>query len=254
MIGLGKREIAQPSFLSAARQVHSTRATVSSRVLWPFVASLRRVCVNAQPALAHVQMSEGELRDPDVRVSYANAFSLIEKLVAYSGRSDLGLLAAHEVQQGYFDLLEIALRCAPTVGDAIEHLISFFVLLDDGAEMTLTRGPVLSEMRYVVNCDLSVHPAYVEFLPAMLLIAARRETNVATLGGECIYFQHANAASVDLYQELFRSSVYFNAAENVAIFRSEILTLPFCRANALMEKEAIAAINESITEIEDWTR
>jgi hypothetical protein len=220
-------------------------ASVSSRVLWPFVAAFRRVGGDVAEVLQRIGLNEGQLRDPDVRIAYATAAELMETLVHHSGRGDLGLLAAGEVERGHFDLLELAVRSAPTLGEAIEHLVRFFVLLDDGAELALTRGPERSEMRLVGTSGSLVHPAYVEFLPAMLLLAARRETEVATLGAERICFRHSAAAPLQPYEALFRAPVRFEANEDVAVFPTEILALPFLRANPPLQDQAIAVIRGS---------
>ncbi len=221
-------------------------ATVNSRVLWPFVVAFQHCDGDLLVELDRVGLNEGQLRDPDVRIPYCTAGKLIDNLVKATGRGDLGLLAAREVERGHFDLLELAVRSAPTLGQAIDHLVHFFVLLDDGAVLTLERGREQSAMRLTFNAGPPIHPAYVEFIPSMLLLAARRETDVANLRAESACFQHQALAPVEPYDELFGCSVRFGAAENVATFPSGILTLPFRRANPPMQKEAVAAIGGCI--------
>jgi hypothetical protein len=187
------------------------------------------------------------LRDPDVRIPFPVAYDLIETLIVDSGRNDLGLLAGRAVQVGYFDLLELAIRSAPTLGDAAENLIRYSVLIVDGAELRLERGPVFSKIRHVVTCGLPVHPAYDEFIAATMLLFARRETNVDSLAAESISFRHAALASEESYKALFKSPIYFNADKGDAIFRTELLALPFRRSNPPMEQKALDVIRDCVS-------
>lgn len=245
MGSLGKSTTTEPRWVARQRQL---RATFSSRLLWPFVAASQQIGTNVQTSLIRVELTEGQLRDPNVRIPFPVAYDLLETLVADSGRSDLGQLAAKAVQRGYFDLFELAIRSAPTLGDATETMIRFSELVVDGAVFTLERGPVFSKMRFVVNCGLPVHPTYVEFIAATVLLFARREANVDSIGCESISFQHAALASAESYEALFQSPIYFNADENVAVFRTELFALPCRRSNPPMEREAIAVIRECVSE------
>ena len=217
-------------------------AHVSSRMVWPWVLACRELGLDLRLEFARLGLSEGQLRDPEVRLSHATLHELIQCLIDRSGREDLALLAACEVDRGYFDLLDLAVRTSATLGDAMERMVSFFGLLDDGVELFMRRGAVQSEMGLTVNPGHALHPAYVEFIPAMLLLAARRETGVPELRGDEIFFAHSARSDEAPYLELFGGRVIFDAAETTALFASRLLSLPMLRANAPQQRAAELAL------------
>lgn len=236
MVGTGGTG-SEPGELGLARH-----ASINSRALWPWYTAAHQLGVSPQLQLAHLGLSEGQLRDPGERVSYATTMALFERLVRITGRRDLGLVAARAVEPGHFELLELVMRSSDTLGLALKRLVRFFAVVDDGGAMVLKRDPTYSELSYQVTCGLPVYPAYTEFLSAMLLLAARRETGVDALSGHSMAFPHAGPADVAPYEELFASQVHFEAPEAVAVLRNHDLALPLRRANAALQRSALNAI------------
>ena len=187
-------------------------------------------------------LRENALRDADVRVPHAVAQPFIERLVEETGCPELGLLAAKEVEGGHFDLLEVAARSTPTLGVAVDLLLRFFWLVDDGVSLRLRPGSQLAEMQMRISPSLQLHPAYVEFIPAMLLLAGRRETLDDSMSAESIWFEHAVSGPIDPYRELFKGPVLFGASRNLARFPIEHLYQRMQRANPDVCRAAEAAL------------
>lgn len=219
-------------------------ATISSRVLWPWLVAARDLGVDPTASLQRLGLIEGQLRDPGHRIAYAPSQALIAALVEETERDDLGLLAAAKVEPGHFELLELAVRSAPTLGRAIGHLVRFFALFDDGASLVFHPGQETSGLGYVVTCGQVAHPAYVEFVPAMLLLASRRETGVEALRPTVIRFRHPSPPSAEPHARLFQAPVVFDASEDLATMRSQDLALPLLRANTHTHRRAVAAIRD----------
>ncbi|MDD9947806.1 MAG: AraC family transcriptional regulator [Myxococcales bacterium] len=220
----------------------ATGASINSRMLWPWILAFRDLGLDPKQELARVGLTEGQLRDPGERIPYDKTQALIAGLVACSGRRDLGLLSARVVEAGHFELLELAARSARTLGAAIEHIVRFFSLVDSGGELSLEPGDLRSRMSYQAISGHPAHPAYIEYVPALLLLAARRETGRADLCPLRVSFRHAGPEGMPAYGELFGCQVRFNAPATVAVVDSDVLFWPMIRANSRTHRSAISAI------------
>lgn len=217
---------------------------VSSRMVWPWVTACRRLGLDLALDFARHGLSEGQLRDPEFRLSHSTLSSVVRCLIHRSEREDLALLAAQEVDRGYFDLLELAVRTSATLADSITCLTTFFGLVDSGVELCLRRGPEHSELVLTARPGCALHPAYPEFILAMLQLAARRETGVIELASDQVYFAHAAHGDVSPYRALFFGSVTFGATETKTQFASRWLSLPMLRANPQQQRAATQALME----------
>lgn len=217
-------------------------ATVWSRAIWPWISAARELGHGVADTLAEHGVAEAEVRDPDRRFSYPRARSLVEALVAETGRPDLGLVAAEMVEPGHFDLLELALRSAPNLEGAISQLMYFYPWFDDGTTVRFERLTDMAAITFVPQGDAFVHPAFAEYVMTMLFLAARRETGQHGMNPRSISFRHPCGTSPDGYERVFAAPVQFSAPHYRCCMDLQDLARPMQRANVQTHRRAVSAM------------
>ena len=131
-----------------------------------------------------------QLRQPFVRWSQRTC-NHIAKFACDTFGADAAMSAAQTVEAGHFQLLELLVRTAPTVGDGLRIGCSFFRLLHNGGRLVHERmASGAHAVTWVPPEDYTVHHAYVELTFGVTVLGIRREARCA----------HASAAEVSLHR------------------------------------------------------
>jgi AraC-like DNA-binding protein len=202
-------------------------------VLWPFGEALRRLGI--EPPDAGTLF--GDVAPASARLGHAQANTLLEWAVEISGREDLGILAAETVEPGHFELVELASRSGRTAGEGIATLASLVTILHEGLEVKLIRAPEVSRVRIALD-GLPIHPAGYDFIVALLISSARRETRLAELTPLFVKLPCAARASSSAHPlaRLIACPIEFDADALELGFPTAFLDVPLARANAPMSE------------------
>ncbi|MET0283142.1 MAG: AraC family transcriptional regulator ligand-binding domain-containing protein [Polyangiales bacterium] len=200
----------------------------SSPTLHPMVAqfvlgALGKVAPEAQ--LARVSFG--------ARIPHQHANWILKQVVAFTGRRDLGVMAAECAEPGDFELVEVAARIQRTFGEALEALAGLLPMVHDSARMEIKRGPETS------RCELSLgsarlHPVGWDFIAATLLIAARRQTG-AFFTITRIELPYARSHGEPPLHRLVECPVTYDAPVLAVEFPSAGLALPLARHDPSMQ-------------------
>jgi AraC-like DNA-binding protein len=208
----------------------SAQPTVHAVVLWPFAQALRRLgLLPPDPSDVLGQQSSWA----SARVPHAQSQELLQWALEYSGRPDLGVIAAETVEPGHFELIELASRAQSTVGEAIDTMATLVPLLHDGIELKLERGAQKSVLR-ISAPGLWIHPAGYDFIVASLMIAGRRQTLIEGLCPRHIRFPYPRPTSNDppAIARIVACELGYDGEALEIEFESAHLAIRLVRANA----------------------
>lgn len=214
-------------------------------VIWPFIEAVRRLGVEL-PAELPSHLTAGGFGE---RVPHEQASLLLDWAIAFTGRVDLGLLAAEAVEPGHFELVELASRTQGTVGEGLATLAGLASLLHDGLSVKLVRGETTSRLRIELQEGLRIHPAGYDFIVASLLIAGRRQTGIADLKLSFIRLPYALPSQLASVAEhsllrLVQCAIELDADVLEIGFPTAALEVPLMRANASMSQALQQAARE----------
>jgi AraC-like DNA-binding protein len=208
-------------------------ASLHAVVLWPFGEALRRLGI-ATPDASTVF---GDVAPGSARLPHAQANTLLEWAVQASGRADLGILAAEAVEPGHFDLVELASRSGATVGEGVATLASLVPILHEGLEVKVVRAPEVSRVCIALD-GLPIHPAGYDFIVALLILSARRETRLAELTPRFVRLPYAAqpGAAPHPLSRLIACPIELGSDALELGFPTAFLDVPLSRANAPMSE------------------
>ena len=72
---------------------------------------------------------------------------LISRAVVHSNNPDIGLKAYGQVKPGIYDVVGYVMMSSPTLKRALEHLVRFCALIDNGTELSLYKEGTTYRLR-----------------------------------------------------------------------------------------------------------
>ncbi|MEY4581791.1 MAG: hypothetical protein RL701_6494 [Pseudomonadota bacterium] len=217
-----------PRYPAAVRQSPARSATLHSVVIWPFVEAIRRLGL-ALPDWARQAEAES---DATTRVTHDDASQLLAWAVEFTGRNDLGVLAAEAVEPGHFDLIELAARTQNTVSEALAMVASFVSVLHEGLTLQVVRGQDTTRIIVELLEGAQLHPAGYDFIVATLVIAGRRQTRAADMDPIRVALPYPAPEGVHPLARVIQSKLEFGVAALEIEASNATLDLPLTRANA----------------------
>ncbi len=207
-----------------------TRATLSTRLVVPFLRAAVRAGVSLDDDLPELKLDRTDLTDPDVRVPHRLAIDLLEFAIERTGDEALGLHAAELVEPGQFDVSEYAALSSETLGECIERSGRYLRLLHDRLNTWL----VVEGERASQGCDmpppLRFPPAAVDFFLAVMVLMGRRIS--PGWNPLQVRFAYPEPSDTAEHVRVFQSTLRFGATDSCLVFSAERLAAPMPKADA----------------------
>ncbi|MCC6998349.1 MAG: AraC family transcriptional regulator [Deltaproteobacteria bacterium] len=143
--------------------------------------------------------------DPDARITLTLETQLWDQAARLTGDDAFGLHAAEGIRQGSFDVLDYAVRTAPTLLGALERLVRYNRLVHDAAVFSLHPRPGQVAAAADAHADANANAAAVRIEHALRIAGARQSRHAAeftvasliVIGGQMLGQRlHARAAEL----------------------------------------------------------
>lgn len=133
--------------------------------------------------------------DPDARIPLALETALWAEAERLTGDADFGLHAAERLQPGVFDVLDYAVRTAPTLRMALARLARYNRLEHDAATFSIIDGPETTRVEHAFEGGrpgqlVGQHRHSIEFTLASLVVIGSQLAG-KPLVPSAVVFQHA---------------------------------------------------------------
>ncbi|MBE7452083.1 MAG: AraC family transcriptional regulator [Kofleriaceae bacterium] len=186
---------------------------VSARVAALIIEAAVAAGASAPALCAASGFDRGRVDDPDARVAMDLVDRLWEAAADATGDPSFGLRAALGLRPGMFDVVDYAVRTAPTLRVAIERLVRYDRLVRDAGALGLTvvgdrarlahaQRPAAAPSRHAIECKL-----------ASLLVIARQLTG-RPLVATAVSFRHPAPTDVALHARVFGVAPCFAAGDD----------------------------------------
>ena len=114
-----------------------TVLSVSSRA---FMLACERLGVPRAQLLAAAELDQAVLLDPDGRLRLEQVGALWRAAYRLTGAPQLALLAAEGIPFGAYRVIDYLVANAPTVGEGLRKLATYFPIINTGVEISVCRG------------------------------------------------------------------------------------------------------------------
>jgi AraC-like DNA-binding protein len=212
-----------------------TETTVAASIMIDMLEQLARRGVPAAELCRRARVDPAFVSRPNDRIPGSWAERLWQEAEAASGDPLLGLHVAEHYRTGAISILGyIFLNCG-TGADALDRLIRFAALMNDGLRAHLSRdaGATTIRLEAVPGMDnflLRSGRHVFETMSAGIVLTLRRLTDRPAVPSQ-VWFRHRVAGPVEEYHRIFGTLVRFGQPEDRLTFRNEQLDVPIPAAD-----------------------
>jgi hypothetical protein len=220
--------------------------TTAGYGLWPWIELVRRNDIDLERLCRYAGVSMSALREPFARWSQTTCNRVAEFAYESIG-PDAAMAAARTVEAGHFQLLELLIRSAATVGDGLRIGCSLFPLLHWGGR--LAHEQRVNGSRVVTwqpPQEYVVHHGYIELTFGVTVLGIRRETGKAAASASAVTFRHALRGPVHAYESALGCTPQFGAAEDCLVFDATVAKLAMTRQNPELHRTARVLAEEML--------
>ncbi|HYP99884.1 MAG TPA: AraC family transcriptional regulator [Polyangiaceae bacterium] len=198
------------------------------------LAAARRLGADSAALAAHAEFDSSLASDPDARIPLRVETALWDEAARLTNDPAFGLHAAEGLRPGVFDVIDYAIRTAPTLRASLERLARYNRLVHDAAVFSVSQvGELLCVEHSLQGLKQSAHAA--EFTLASLVVVGG-QINGSPIGPSSVAFRHAPQATQSEYVRLFAAVPSFFARENSLTFPLELLERPLPTTDPLLSR------------------
>lgn len=234
-----------------SRRAHSAVPTVLARVAGLIVHAATRHGVAPRELLAGFGVDVQSLDDADARIAVSTEEALWSRAAALSGDAHFGLHAAALIRPGVFDVMDYAVRTAPTLREALERLARYNRLVHDvaGFRIVDSAQTVRVEHRFAApGLQPCRHAA--EFTLASLPVVASQMMQGRSPAVRAVAFAHPSPAELAPYREVFGVTPCFDAEVSAITFDAAPLQAPVPTADPGLSRVVTAHAERLLAERE----
>lgn len=178
----------------------------------------------------------GRAADPDARIPIDLEETLWEEAARRSGDDDFGLHAAEGLRPGAFDVLDYAVRTAPTARAALERLARYNRLEHDAAVFTIIDRVGATRVEHAFRVGGAVQCRHSAEFTLASIIAIGAQITAAPLAAQAVEFRHAAPPALAEHRRIFGVVPRFSASVNALELDPAVLARPVPAADPMLSK------------------
>jgi len=183
---------------------------------------------------AHAEFDSSLGGDPDARIPLRVETLLWDEAARLTGDNAFGLHAAEGLRPGVFDVVDYAVRTAPTLRVSLERLARYNRLVHDAAVFNLVEdGDAVRVEHSLRGVNQSLHAT--EFTLASLVVVGGQIRGLPICPLQAT-FRHAAAGSMPEYLRVLGVEPSFLANDNTLTFSRELLERPLSTTDPLLSR------------------
>ena len=186
---------------------------------------------NARHLLKAVGLSREALRDPALRIPYADMMLLSELAASMTRDAAFGLHVGEQVEQNSYGIVGYSVVSSATVGDALRTLERYLPIWTNVGVFKLNIEGSVAHFQWKYSNAALPEPRH----DAEMTMAAVARFNRLSRGAEWtpreVWFEHAKPKDVSEHARIFRAPVRFGMPVNALLLDSALLSVPLKGAN-----------------------
>jgi AraC-like DNA-binding protein len=223
----------------------SLEPRISTRLVRPVLRLLRE---RGAPIEALVHQGQ-DFDDPEARIPFRLACTLLERAAEGTGDPALGLHAATELRPGDFDALEFAAMSSGTVLESILTVNRHLRLLHDAADFTLEVDGATAKWRFRFSASCELSPQAAEYVMGILVVLGREHAGPRFGQGGEARFVHARPRSIVEHKRILRMDVRFGQSDNVLVLPAGEIQRPLLKSGPALKSVLERMLGERLRQI-----
>lgn len=195
-----------------------------------------------------------EIDDPATRVSYRQATEIVARALAALAQPDLGMVIGGRQDMGNFGLLGLAMRTAPTFGEAIQIGMTYQrttgALLEVAAEADAGTAEIAMTARAPMALP-AILPFLCEEMFASSLMVARELVGPAFTPRR-LELSYPAPAYVAAYEELFGCELHFDRPRNAMVIDARWMEYRFPTYNPVNSRKVLELCHRQMADLAAW--
>ena len=196
----------------------------------------------AQSLYQAVALDPAVLSDPDSRIPFSQLVSLYEAAALLTEDDAFGLHLGENIDPRVFDVLGYVAMNSPTIGEALERIVRYHSIWQDGALLTLEATGAAAKITYsYLDRSITQYRQDSELTLAAIVALGRMVTDSDWSPRE-VRFAHVGPVDDSEHVRIFRAPVGFRADSCQLILDTATLALPIAKADpglrALLDRHA----------------
>lgn len=191
---------------------------------------------DAKALCAEVGFDLALAQDPDARIPFALEEALWSAAARASGDDAFGLHAAEAIQPGAFDVLDYAVRTAPTLGAALARLVRYNRIVHDAATFTVVPRGELVRIEHGFRFGSEVQGRHSAEFTLASLVAISSQIAEQPIRPRAVEFRHGLPGDRSEHRRVFGLEPRFAQRINAIELDRAVLELPAPRADTRLSR------------------
>ena len=231
-------------------QPRLSAAVIPTNMLCHLLQLAREREIDCTPWFKGMRLDPREVDDPATRVSYRQASEIVARAFAALAQPDLGLVVGCRQDVGNFGLLGLAMKTAPTFGEAVLLGITYQrttgAMLDIDTDLD-TPGEVAMTARAPLSLPALLPYLCEEMFASSLMVA--RELVGPAFRPLRLELTYPAPAYVERYRELFQCELHFERSRNAMVVGSDWMEHRFPTYNAVNARQVLELCRRQMADI-----
>ena len=227
--------------LESVHEPRLSAAVIPTNILCHLVQMAHDRRVESASWFKGMRLDPQEIDDPATRVSYRQATEIVARALAALAQPDLGLVVGYQQDIGNFGLLGLAMRTAPTFGEAIQTGITYQraigTLLDVNLETDDTRYESILTARAPATLPAILPFLCEEMFTSSLMLA--RDLAGPEFRPLRLELTYPAPDYVDRYAQLFQCELHFDQPRNAMVIDKDWMDLKFNSYNPVNSRQVL---------------
>ena len=199
---------------------------------------------NARHLLEAVGLDRDALRDPHLRIPYADMMMLSELASRMTKDVAFGLHVGERVEQHSYGIVGYSVVSSATLGEALRSLERYLPVWTNVGAFRLNVEPTVAHFQWKYSDSSLPEPRHdVEMTIAAIARFNRLSDGVAWQPRE-VWFAHAKPKDVSEHARIFRAPVRFGMPVNSLLLDTSLLNLPMRGANSVAHEVITTAAEQ----------
>jgi AraC-like DNA-binding protein len=221
-----------------------------SRFPTVFARSVRKIADavapsgNARHLLKAVGLDRDALRDPHLRIPYADMMMLSELASRMTKDAAFGLHVGEHVEQNSYGIVGYSVVSSATLGEALRSLERYLPIWTNGGTFKLDVEPTVVHFRWNYSNGSLPEPRHDVEMTMAAVARFNRLSEGAPWTPREVWFAHPKPKEVSEHARIFRAPVRFGMPVTSLLLDGPLLNLPMRGANSVAHQVLTAAADE----------
>lgn len=195
--------------------------------------------------LEAVGLDRDALRDPHLRIPYADMMMLSELASRMTKDVAFGLHVGEQVEQHSYGIVGYSVVSSATLGEALRNLERFLPIWTNVGAFKLDVEPAVAHFQWKYSDGSLPEPRHDVEMTMAAIARFNRLSGGAAWRPREVWFAHAKPKDVSEHARIFRAPVRFGMPVNSLLLDSSLLSLPLRGANPVAHE----VINEAAEQL-----